>query len=85
MNEWESFRRLAARARRDRPPRLDVTARVLGTIHGGEELRAERLSMLVLSGLSLVAASVVVALVIDAWLPLTDPLAGLFPWITVLP
>jgi hypothetical protein len=85
MNELESFDRLASLARKDHPPRLDVSARVLRAIRDEQPVAAMDWSMLIFSGVSLAAASVVVALVVDACLPLADPLAGLFPWTTVLP
>lgn len=85
MNELEAFQRLASQARGDSPPKLDIASRVLRTIRQEETPAAVNWSMLIFSGVSLAAASVVVALVIDAWLPLADPLSGLFPWTTVLP
>jgi hypothetical protein len=91
MNKLEQFELLASAARRERVPRLDVTARVLARIRPAEARRAGRLPLeevplLAVSGLSVLAATIVVVLAVDAWAPLVDPLAGLFtPLMMVMP
>lgn len=84
MNELERFESLARRARSEPVPPLDVTARVLSQI-GRIELRREvNLPLLAMSGLSVLAASIMVATVLNAWAPLMDPLAGLFSTLTLV-
>lgn len=77
MNELDTFRRLAHTARKEAIPRIDVTARVLQTLHRREEPQGVNLALLVCSSLSVAAASILLVLAIDAWLPLADPVSDL--------
>ena len=58
MTEWERFQRLAALARPDSAPRVEVAARVLRTIRAMDAPQTVDLPMLIFSGVSLVAASI---------------------------
>jgi hypothetical protein len=80
MTEWERFERLAALARRVPAPRPDVAARVLRTIRAMEASQTVDLPMLIFSAVSLVAASIGILLVVQAWSPLSDSLSGMFQW-----
>jgi hypothetical protein len=84
MTEWERFQRLAALARRDPAPRLDVAARALRTIRAIKSPQTVDLPMLIFSGVSLVAASIGIVLAMQAWSPLSDSLSGMFQWAIVL-
>lgn len=84
MNELERFESLARRARNEPVPRVDVTARVLSRIGRTELRRAVDMPLLAMSGLSVMAASILLAMVLNAWAPLMDPLAGLFSSLTLV-
>ena len=84
MTDLERFGRLAMLARREAAPRTEVAARVLRTIRAMEAPQTMDLPMLIFSGVSLVAASIGMLLAVQAWSPLSDSLAGLFQWTTVL-
>jgi hypothetical protein len=84
MTGLERFERLAALARREPAPPAHVAARVLRTIRAMEAPRTVDLPMLVFSGVSLVAASIGIALAVQAWSPLSDSLSGMFQWAIVL-
>jgi hypothetical protein len=84
MTELERFARLAAKARGEQSPAVDVTDRVLRDIR--QRVRQESLNppWLVFSGLSLLAASIVAVLAIESWAVLADPLSGLFDSLTMV-
>jgi hypothetical protein len=84
MTELERFAQLAAKARGEPPPAIDVAARVLRDLR--QMVRQESLNppLLVFSGLSLLAASIVAVLAIQSWEPLADPLSGLFDSLTLV-
>jgi hypothetical protein len=88
MNALEKFAQLAARSRAEAAPRVDVTTGVLGDIRQAarQVARAESFNppLLVFSGLSLLAASIVAVLAIQSWEMLADPLAGLFDSLTMV-
>jgi hypothetical protein len=84
MTEWERFQRLAALARRDSAPRVEVAGRVLRTIRAMDAPQTVDLPMLIFSGVSLVAASIGVLLAMQAWSPLSESLSGMFQWTIVL-
>jgi hypothetical protein len=83
-NELERFARLAAVARRERAPHVDVSAGVLERIRAAEVRAALETPLLVISGLSLLAASVGFALAWDLWSTLSDPLSSLLQLTAVL-
>jgi len=84
MNELERFARLAARARLERVPCLDVTGGVLRRIRLAGVARDGNLPLWVVAGVSVLAASVVLFFALDAWGPMTDPLATLFSPLTMV-
>jgi hypothetical protein len=84
MTEWERFQRLAALAQREPAPRPDLAARVLRTIRAAEAPQTVDLPMLIVSGVSLLAASIGIMLAVQAWSPLSDSLSGMFQWAIVL-
>jgi hypothetical protein len=84
MNELERFVELAIKAHGEPAPAIDVTARVLRDIRqavGGEGINPP---LLIFSGLSLLAASIVAVLAIQSWEVLADPLSGLFDSLTMV-
>lgn len=78
MNDLQRFESLARRARGEKAPAVDVTAKVLGRIRQLETRREVDLPLVAVCGLSLLAASILVATAIQLWAPLLDPMAGLF-------
>ncbi len=76
MNPVDRFEALAARARLESPPTLDVTQRVLRRLQHVEHAYPLDWVLPLLTGLSAAAAAIVTALALDAWNVLTDPLAG---------
>jgi len=77
MNRMEHFAQLAARARQESVPPLDIAPRVLATLEQAEPLAAST-PMIAFAGLSLLAASVLVTWAVNALLSLSDPLGSLF-------
>jgi hypothetical protein len=84
MNNWERFEALAARAREETGPRVEITARVLRDIRRAPPERIAEFSLWAFSGLSLAAASIVAVLAIQSWTTLSDPLSGLFDTLTMV-
>lgn len=87
MHEPEGLRRWAALARHDRAPSIDVTDAVLRRIQARASPalpRSDAWPMASVAAASALAASVVGALALQAWLELTDPAAGLWQSITLL-
>ena len=78
MDPLERFQALAARARTEQVPSVDVTLRVLTRIRNAERAGPVGWLLPLLTGLSAAAAAVVAILALDAWNVLTDPLAGIF-------
>ena len=84
MNELARFEAMARSARGELTPRLDVAARVLARIRRIETRREVDVPFLAVSGLSVLAASVMLMMAVEVWLPLVDPLAGLFNSLTMV-
>ncbi len=84
MNEMETFERLAVAARREPSPPIDVANRVLAAIAPPRPGRTVDLPLAIFSGLSLAAALVALAVAIQAWSVLSDPLAGFLGPLTVV-
>jgi hypothetical protein len=78
MNPLERFQRLAEQARSEPVPAVDVAAGVLARLRAPATRRTEETPLWVAAAVSLAAASIVVVLALQAWLALSDPLAGLF-------
>jgi hypothetical protein len=81
MDGMKTLERLAAAARREPPPRIDVSEKVLVSLRAHEE--AEELSrypatLVKFSAASFAAAILLGVFALDAWFTLHDPLARLF-------
>jgi len=76
MDDLQSFEKLAAAARRDAPPMVDVTAGVKRAIHGEQPPSSDRV-LYVFSALSAVAAVIVALMTVTMYRQTTDPLVGL--------
>jgi len=79
--DLEQFARMAAAARAEQPPRIDVAERVRATVdrlaHGPTIYAAWQQSpLLVFAGASLVAAALVAAVALPAWESVQDPLVA---------
>jgi hypothetical protein len=77
MNRMERFEQLAALARQEPVPALDVAPRVLATL-GQSRPQPASAPMFAFAGLALLAASVMVTWAWDALLSISDPLGSLF-------
>ena len=84
MSRESQFEGWAARARQEAAPRLNIAASVLQRIYTSPRRRETDVPWLVLSGLSALAASVMLAVTVDCWQSLTDPMAGLFTSLTLV-
>ena len=84
MNELPRFEALAARARKEMPPQVHVVAGVLCDIGRGVFPQAWTRPLLVGSGLSALAASIMLLLAVEAWASLADPLLNLFDTLTLV-
>jgi len=78
------IRRLAARARQESVPCVDVTERVVAAVRAGSGGGACGTDLLAwAAGFCTVAAAVLAALALSVWDTLSDPLAGILfdlPW-----
>lgn len=88
-NATDRFEKLAARARQEAVPPLDVTAGVLARIASvpapsRSDAAGSSVPLSVVAGACVLAASVMLALTLWAWSPLNDPLAGFFEPFTVV-
>ena len=83
MNALERFEELARRARREAVPSLDVGGRVIASLRQAEPVAASA-PMFAFAGLSLAAASVMVALAVNALMTIADPLGSLFYSVTLV-
>ena len=84
MNNWERFETLAARARHETGPHVEVTPGVLNEIRRTPAGQLANLPLWLFSGLSLVAASIVLLLATETWIAATDPLLTLFDTLTMV-
>jgi len=78
MNEIDILRKLAAAARPDAPPDVDVAGRVLRTVRGPAPAPQTDRALWVLAAVSSVAAAVVAAVAAQSYLAWQDPLQALF-------
>lgn len=89
MNGWQRFEELARRARGEPIPPIEITARVMAALvlRPAVALRPERnWPLAVLAGLSILAASIMMAVTIDTWSWLLDPPASVLqPLSWILP
>jgi len=84
VNDLEKLAWLGSRAHAEAVPRLDVSGRVLARLCRQAERPPLVLPFLVLTGLSAVAASIVLAIAFEGWSALGDPLAGLINPLTMV-
>ncbi len=84
MNDLEKLALLAARARREAVPHVDVSACVLARLRRGDEPSLPGWPLLAVSGLSAVAASIVLFVAVQGWFALGDPLASLLSPLTMV-
>lgn len=85
MKSLDEFERLARTARAEPVPAIDVSGSVLRRLRTvAVPRRWDRMSMWIAAGISVMAASAVISLVLDEWLPMVDPLAGLFQSMTLV-
>ncbi len=73
----EQFAQLAARARQESPPPVDVTAQVVADLRRVRPLEPVDRTMLIFSALAVAASLAVAAWGLDAWSMLSDPMANL--------
>jgi hypothetical protein len=78
MNEFSRFEQLAAQARAERVPPIDVTVPVLRNIRSAVAEHSINGPLAVVSGFSLLAASIMAAVAAQMWSELVDPLSVLF-------
>ncbi len=78
MPAIERFEELAAEARRDRPPLVDVTDAVMREIDALSPIeRRQRRVLYAMTAMSAIAAIVVAMITVSMYQQMTDPLAGL--------
>lgn len=78
MNDFEAFDSLVSRARKEQPPPVHVTPRVLHDLQSISLQKQEQKTLLFLSGVALAAACLIAAFSFQFWAVLSDPLAGFF-------
>lgn len=84
MTRWERFRELAAAARSEPVPPLDVTARVLAALREPDRPKEPWLAWLAMTGASLASAGILLAWAVEGWVSLTDPLSVWFASLLVV-
>jgi hypothetical protein len=87
MDMLQRFEQLAAAARREAPPAIDVTARVMARIRRQvrpEARRADNITLAVMAVVSVLAASIVAVVAMDAWSAMIDPMSSLFQPLSVV-
>jgi len=78
MSPIERFDELAAEARRDRPPLIDVTDSVMRQIDALSPYeRRERRVLYAMTALSAIAAIVTALITVSMYQQMTDPLVGM--------
>jgi hypothetical protein len=84
VSRLDAFERLAAKARNEPAPELDVSRQVLASIRTMGAARLPVRPMMAFTGLSLAAASVVAFFSYQAWMAVQDPFAGFFTSLTMV-
>jgi hypothetical protein len=85
MNRLQQFEQLARQARAERGPALDVSRRVRWAIAASRpRFEMYRPVLAAAAGLSLVAASAILAFAVQDWLAWTDPMSGLIQSFTLV-
>jgi hypothetical protein len=86
MDAWETVERLAASARLEKPPRIDVTERVMQSLRARRPQR-QRLPdtpLLGFSAISFASAVIVGLFAVQAWLSMHDPMVHLFDTVAMV-
>ena len=84
MQPLDRFEQLARVARADRAPAVDIAGAVLGKLSVRSPRRYETASMVLFAALAAIAASIAVGVAAEAWEAIADPLAGLYPLLTLV-
>ena len=84
MNEFDRFEQLAAAARAEPVPPLDVRTHVLREIRGMVTRRGIDAPLVLLSGVSVLVASIVAAMAAEVWEVLLNPLSAFFNSLTMV-
>jgi hypothetical protein len=84
MNELDRFQQLVIAARGERVPPIDVTAGVLADIRSTVARRGNHAPLVLISSLSVLAASITAAVAAQMWLELVDPLSVFFDSLTMV-
>jgi hypothetical protein len=85
MNALQRFEQLARRAGGERAPALDISQRVLRAIQAPRpRFEMYRPVLAAAAGLSLVAASAILAFAVQDWLTWNDPMSGLIQSFTLV-
>ena len=76
MDGLKAFEQLASAARKETPPQVDVTKRVLQSLRSRDHSRAGSMDkpLLVFSAVSFASAVIVAIVAAQAWFSLSDPL-----------
>jgi hypothetical protein len=81
----DGFEHLARRAREERAPALDVAWRVMRAIEAPRpRFEVNRSVLAAVAGLTIIAASVMLALAVEDWSAWTDPMSGLIQSFTLV-
>ncbi|HVC97312.1 MAG TPA: hypothetical protein VND64_26765 [Pirellulales bacterium] len=85
MLEWQTFEKLAARARGEVAPRVDVAAQVLQSVRT-RSCRASRIDapLLLFAGAALAAAILLATFALPAWDSVHNPLVFQFKPLTLV-
>ena len=87
MDAMETVERLAATARRENPPRIDVSEKVIQSLRTQEADREESLFSAPLfrfSAVSFASALIVGAFALESWLSMHDPMVQLFDTVAMV-
>jgi hypothetical protein len=86
MDAWKTVERLAAAARTETPPRIDVTERVMKTLRAREPERQRLLDtpLFGFSAISFASAVIVGLFAVQAWLSMHDPMVQLFDTVAMV-
>lgn len=84
MSTLDRFERLAAQARSERAPSISIAPRVLAAIRGAVPRRDDTWTLAAFALVASLAASAVAAVAFEAWESFSDPLAGLYPLLTLV-
>ena len=85
MDALEAVRKLADRAKRERSPDIDVSGTVLARIEAGAGQRISFVPFDIFAGVSAVAASIGILLLLAAWQQIAGPSAEVLPPLEEVP